>query len=298
MDRIKHNCLVCGQIFWPPLWQVNRGGGKFCSVPCANSHMRKEIDLNQIIKEYEGGMTAMEIGENHGVSDTVIRRRLHEEGKMRSIYETMQLRGRHIEFTREQRDILEGLLIGDGSITRQGGLYCGARYCHGDVHQKYISWLWYLLEGWGLSLGKMHGRKLKRKSNGFSTLWQFETHSHHGGLVSLRERWYPQGKKHIPKDLVLTPNMLKFWYIGDGSAHNLDRPGSKVIICNRSFSNKSLATTIIPQLKEHGIESRVHASLNIFFPKESHHRFFQYVLSDDPEIPPGYAYKFPKEFRP
>lgn len=35
-------------------------------------------------------------------------------------------------------------------------------------------------------------------------------------LAHLRKKWYPDGKKLVPRDLILTPRTLLHWYIGDG----------------------------------------------------------------------------------
>ena len=36
-------------------------------------------------------------------------------------------------------------------------------------------------------------------------------------LLHLRNKWYPNGKKIVPKDIKLTPLTCRQWYIGDGS---------------------------------------------------------------------------------
>ncbi len=54
-----------------------------------------------------------------------------------------------------------------------------------------------------------------------------------------RKRWYPKGKKEIPKDLVITPKMLAIWYMGDGSLFRR-REGKRLyyglILATHSFS--------------------------------------------------------------
>jgi hypothetical protein len=37
--------------------------------------------------------------------------------------------------------------------------------------------------------------------------------------MQIKQRWYPNGKKIIPKDLVLAPITVMNWYLGDGSSH-------------------------------------------------------------------------------
>lgn len=36
-------------------------------------------------------------------------------------------------------------------------------------------------------------------------------------LFDIYSLWYPNNKKIVPQNLVLTPNILLHWYLGDGS---------------------------------------------------------------------------------
>lgn len=49
---------------------------------------------------------------------------------------------------------------------------------------------------------------------------------------SLRQKWYPRGIKIIPKSLKITPNLLLYWWIGDGS---LRGNGVSGIFCSECF---------------------------------------------------------------
>lgn len=46
-------------------------------------------------------------------------------------------------------------------------------------------------------------------------------------FTELRVKWYPDEKKIIPKDIVLTPKTLAFWFMGDGSANWVNRNGTE-----------------------------------------------------------------------
>lgn len=41
----------------------------------------------------------------------------------------------------------------------------------------------------------------------------------------LRKKWYPKGKKIVPKDIVLTPLTIRQWYIGDGCLYRPPKNG-------------------------------------------------------------------------
>jgi hypothetical protein len=47
-----------------------------------------------------------------------------------------------------------------------------------------------------------------------------------------RHRWYPQGKKRVPKDVNLEPRSLAHWYWGDGAT---SKPGYRMVFHTDGF---------------------------------------------------------------
>lgn len=193
-------------------------------------------------------------------------------------------RRNHITVSDPLREYLDGLLLGDGCIiSRKSG---SAYYTHSDKHKEYIVWLKKKLESLGLSCGK-----ITKNPYGYPMLNSTAAVE----LNTIRERWYPNGEKQIPHDLVITPTILKSWYIGDGS-YTKQQHGSGwqvEIACSFDREGKQRLTRQInhkTQIEAHNTKA------GILIMKETHQAFFKYILSQEPEVPPGYKYKFPDKY--
>ncbi len=109
--------------------------------------------------------------------------------------------------------IIEGSLLGDGSISKDG------IYTQQAKDGKYLQWLAKLLTKRGL-----HCRVFPAKhKSGFSKSKDFwQLHSHRcPALADLRKKWYIRyrGKtlKIVPPGIKIIPATLLHWYLGDGS---------------------------------------------------------------------------------
>lgn len=129
--------------------------------------------------------------------------------------------GNYATITPQVKDYLDGLLLGDGSIVKSGkiaALYIlNQRSEHYDWIEKQIS---FFSEN-GIKCNtymrpasdfELNGRKYRRKE-------QIRLHTiTYRNFLDQRIRWYPLGKKIVPKDLNFeNPKLLANWYMGDGS---------------------------------------------------------------------------------
>jgi hypothetical protein len=128
----------------------------------------------------------------------------------------------------EWRGLIDGLLLGDGSVGTTG------KFTMAQCESKRLGdgtlvepWRWLLLVqerfhslGLKTSMSRVQptarpmidGRPIR---SGPSWWMRSEVRPE---LKEERERWYPQGKKSVPQDLVLTPETIAHWICGDGSA--------------------------------------------------------------------------------
>lgn len=152
-----------------------------------------------------------------------VRRRLCRQGVLlRSSAEGVHLakRAPPVEETRALRELVDGLLLGDGSI--ECGRY-GARLRLGQCadHRDWVKQVQQLFEGAGVICGvrdalpetpaRIWGKVYRRQGT-----CKLTTRSY-AFLKDQRERWYPHGSKRVPKDVLLTPLSLAHWYAGDGT---------------------------------------------------------------------------------
>lgn len=186
----------------------------------------------------------------------------------------------HIELTESLREYLDGLLLGDGSLPEGRG---NPWYAHTDSSKEYLLWLKSKLEQLGLPCHDVCSNKKAFLMSSAPT----------PGLKKLRKRWYPQGNKKIPCDLEITPTILKNWYIGDGSRYK-SRSSFRIEIC--CCFDPEGKQRMVDQINERTDIEAHNNQRSIHILKEAHQAFFEYTLSDNHEIPPGYKYKFPKEY--
>ena len=109
--------------------------------------------------------------------------------------------------------ILDGLMLGDGSIFKERPTG-NARYCHDDHHILYVKYLMDLARKIGCTFAPNspyphYNKKYK------SLTWAAQTHVD-PFFTKEYFRWYSGGTKIIPTDLILTPDILRHLYIGDG----------------------------------------------------------------------------------
>jgi len=133
----------------------------------------------------------------------------------------------HPNFTDHQKEIITGLLMGDGTI--------GTANKNPHIRAKMISpnYLEYIADEFGVlgsevSLYMTAAESAKHNSdNGCSPNAKAENYSDVYGWCSMSHPelqefadWYSSGKKVWPADIQLTSTVLKHWYCGDGSWNN------------------------------------------------------------------------------
>ncbi len=112
-------------------------------------------------------------------------------------------------------------------------------------------------------------------------------------LNELYNRWYPNGKKKIPKSIELTPTTLFNWYIGDGSfrkGYNNTKKSERVMLCIEfDIIGRKFISNRLNKLK---IKNSIYSD-GIYIKAESRCGFFRFMLSENNFIPNCYQYKFP-----
>jgi len=136
----------------------------------------------------------------------------------------------HKSLTEHQREIVVGLLMGDGSLNTQN------KNPRLQVQMTSPNYLEYVANKFGVLGGDIlicrtaeenarHKRESGFRPNAdpkdYSDVYQWSSMCH--PELKEFENWYSSGKKVWPPDIELTPTVLKHWYIGDGSWNNTKR---------------------------------------------------------------------------
>ena len=126
--------------------------------------------------------------------------------------------------TQEQKDILVGSILGDGSIYKHNCdsvRSCRFTEAHSEEQREYVEWKYEKLRDFihnpmrtryeGGKEIKISGKKCKIKQQ-----YLFET-VFHEEFYKLRKTFYPNGEKIIPKNIYVSPLALAVFYMDDGS---------------------------------------------------------------------------------
>jgi len=248
---------------------------------------RKLPDAKTIAKLYfEKGMSCQKIAKLYGCHPSTVFLKLKHHGyKLRKWGEV-----RHIQLTRELLEFLTGHLLGDGSLSfccprkrKQGK---SAMFHFVSKYFEYIMWTAEQLSLFGVKVSPIYS---EISSTG-GIVYRLRSKCYRE-FAELKHKWYPYGKKEVPRDLNLSPNVLKYWYLDDGT-YRVRRNGrcEEVSLCSKADPNTKLF--LVGRLHEIGIEATARRE-GITIRKRSQRRFFQYMLSDDPFIPRCFLYKFP-----
>jgi hypothetical protein len=171
---------------------------------------------------------------------------------------------------KEVKEILIGLLMGDGNVgsksAKNSNIHCSM------ISKNYLKFLddkfdW-LSTGVSLKrsskesaeIAKSSGFSPKAKNENYSDIYTLCTRSH--PFITNLSDWYSSGNKVWPKDIELTPTVLKHWYCGDGSI-------------NRSGKNSS-PRIIISMANEYGNSSKISNYFkNVGLPEPSNYTSWQ-----------------------
>jgi hypothetical protein len=108
--------------------------------------------------------------------------------------------------TDKLREIIDGLLLGDGSLVTKKDLV-SAYLMFVNKYRDVVDWINKLLFSCGV---KGFVKQIK------SGYYLYESRSYREFLKEYL-RWYKNGKKKIPQDIKISKLSLLLWYLGDGS---------------------------------------------------------------------------------
>jgi len=243
------------------------------------------------VSRYEEGASAASLGRDFGVSTWTVLNRLRAAGvRIRSNKEQNEKR-LDLDDTQQQHliEIVDGLLLGDGSIDSKGSL----RIEQTQIHLKWFDSIQRALGSFGAT---------SRRTPVAPRTRFIEDHEAHGkgGAVlytpcyveiqEQRKRWYPKGKKRVPEDVVLSPLSIAYWLCGDGT---YDKQGA-LFFCTNSFLKKE-TLRLAEGLTDLGVRARCapvparHRQWKISITERDAAQALREIMGD--HVPPCFQYK-------
>lgn len=203
-----------------------------------------------------------------------------------------------------QEDVILGTILGDAHVTPGRSI----TMVQTEAQEEWLRLKMRAFQG----LGVRERREQKRGATQPSLRTHTPASSYAAGL---RGRWYVEGHKVIPRDIVLSPRLLATWYLDDGSLTN----GQMATLSTHCFTEADVDFLLdkleelglrpvklasgkkLKRSKGAGIQVRIGnhtvAEENRWYRKLSHYSADKFFALIAPYVPPSMQYKLPEKFR-
>ena len=196
-----------------------------------------------------------------------------------------------LTLTERQREILVGLLLGDGHCeTQNRGRTFRLKIEHSSKQRPYIDWLYDQFRAWVLTPPQARQKIVRGHTH--KEYW-FSTVSH-GAFRYYAQQFYRLGLKVVPQHIkrLLTPRAFAVWFMDDGSVKSRETNGR--IINTHCFTRsdvRRLCDALNTKFNLHTKERYQRDGWQIFIPAED-----AVVLSGiiAPYMLPLFSYKLPR----
>lgn len=202
----------------------------------------------------------------------------------------IELRKQRLKLTREQREILVGLLLGDAHLeTQNRGRTYRLKIEQCERHKAYVEHLYEVFKQWVLTPPQP---KEKRSHGRESRNWWFQTVSH-GAFRFYAHQFYREGRKCVPRLIHrwLTPRALAYWFMDDGSVKSKQSKG--VILNTQGYTLREVELLISVLRNRFGLQAkrrRQREGYQIYISGESYERFRELI---EPFLIDEMRYKLP-----
>lgn len=191
--------------------------------------------------------------------------------------------------TARQRDILVGMLLGDGHLERQNSRGAARLTVEHAVRQsEYVMWKYSEWQDWVLTPPRTRAKTNNLGTTSFNIGFSTVSHSVLGQFRSL---FYEEGKR-VPPDLALSPLSLAVWFMDDGSRKSA---ACRALLLNTQGFRQGDVLRLRQALeRDFGIHtSQRHQGdgIQIYIPSSQVGAFIDVI---NPHVIPGMRYKLPR----
>ncbi len=197
-----------------------------------------------------------------------------------------------LKLTDLQREILVGLLLGDGCLeTQNRGRTYRLKIEHSYAQAPYVQHLYQCFRSWVLQEPQIKVQAIGGKA--YQKLW-FTTVSH-AAFRFYAQQFYRNGRKVVPKLIkrLLTERGLAYWFMDDGS---IKSKGSQAVIFNtQGFAEQDVKKLVGVLQEKFGLEAKPRPQREgqqIYISGRSYERFRALV---EPYLIPEMCSKLPQK---
>ena len=173
-----------------------------------------------------------------------------------------------LSMTRRQRQILDGILLGDGHLEKQrGALTARLKIEHSEAQSAYVDWKFSEWREWVRTPPRS---RLRQNRLGTSSRNVAFTTLSHLEFEMVWRRFYKDRRKVVPMDLELTPLAMAVWFMDDGSKKSNQCRG--LYLNTQSFVLREVRFLQMVLLRDVGVETSVRKQrdgVQIYIPSSS-----------------------------
>jgi hypothetical protein len=135
------------------------------------------------------------------------------------------------------RQTLDGLMLGDGNLwAAKTRPTCNAMYRQSSISPDWLADIASRFHMAGYRCSVYFDRVHRHKSGAESKIWFLQSGAS-TDLTVERRRWYPEGRKRCPMDFEMNAEIVRQWYLGDGTLRSL----GFAAFCAEWFSRDEIA---------------------------------------------------------
>ncbi len=200
---------------------------------------------------------------------------------------TLQNHRKQFSLSKKQREIVIGLILGDGHLETQNGRTYRLKIEHGIAQKEYVDWLYEQFKDF---VGTPPRFKNKLSFGKPIVSYGFATYSS-ASFRFYAQQFYNEKKKVIPRFIErwLTPMALAIWYMDDGSKKSNEH--RTYILHTLGYTRRELEIVVSALEKKFGVALRIHNQYNglrLYVLSESAEKFSRII---EPYILPSMRYK-------
>jgi hypothetical protein len=172
-------------------------------------------------------------------------------------------------FNQTQSNILDGLLLGDASVP------AGQNLLHFSQRSDRREYVERVAEQLGVPCDRVKDRVRQPDPRTGRSYRCSELRTLSAPVFgTLRSRWYPDGRKVVPRDLQISPECVLNWFLCDGSC-SPTRGGAQLMLCTDAFAPADLEF-VRDRLAGAGIEASI-CTRRLRVRQNSVARFYDYI---------------------
>lgn len=204
------------------------------------------LDRDELYQKYtEDHLSQQKIAEYFNCSIDTVRRNLKEYGIKSN--KPSDYCSNIVQLTEIQKSVLYGALLGDGSLIKhKNGI--NAQFSYLSKSEQHVKFIAQYFEEYISKIGIRSSSYFDQRTNKTYYRTRFRTITDIG-FTEEYNKWYLNGVKHIPNDLILNPMICLIWYIGDGGICN-GKQSQYIKLATQCFDKKEQEDILLPQLSD------------------------------------------------